>query len=495
MLDLQKQFEIVINILYQYKPTLFATCFTKKMALLLVFGTAYVAYKSQEGADPNKCYEVDPGIELEGKTAVELLPLEQTLSLLEAPICTISFFEGQQNPSDYLRERVAAIVRLNPWLGGRILPDGKQQSIKLYFDETLSSNSDDDVLALAPGIFHCFEEGEIVLDGVEMSDYDRIISSAKVKSNKDLVGKNEPLFKVAVIPTAPQKFAVVVSMSHVGGDAHTFYRIYNMLSPKNPIVALNPVRKLLVSEAIVERMGRQETFYIKNAVATPFFQRSSASNNNNDDPLQTRQVFISSKWLKKRLEREVAHKEGDTTTSSTVEIIRVSPVAVVSSWFFDMTNCTVGLVVDNIRNKLPNFDVTDLDAGNYQTPIPLLRQDYASPELVEMALKGGKRCGSDPPAPLPKFAILGNSTYSIAVDWTQYYPHQLDLDLTKETLHLPLYNVKKLNEQTSKLSLICMHTAQAGQDSGNSRMGALIVAPQSVMEAIEASDFVDGLIL
>jgi hypothetical protein len=37
------------------------------MALLLVAGTAYLAYVNQQ--DPK--YELDPSIELEGKTAVE----------------------------------------------------------------------------------------------------------------------------------------------------------------------------------------------------------------------------------------------------------------------------------------------------------------------------------------------------------------------------------------------------------------------------------------
>lgn len=186
------------------------------MALILVVGVAYTAYTSQEHK-----LDVDPEIDLNGKASVELLPLEQTLSLLEAPLATISFFEGDYlAASEFLRMRVADIVYRNPWLGGWFLKVPGQKDTKLYYDP-----SSDDV---APNILHIYKPGEIVLsfDDHEHIDYDRIADPAKVKYNKDLVGKNLPIWKVSIIPDAitPEKrFALVVSMSHVGGDVHTFY--------------------------------------------------------------------------------------------------------------------------------------------------------------------------------------------------------------------------------------------------------------------------------
>jgi len=452
------------------------------MALILVVGVAYTAYASQEHK-----FELDPDIELDGKESVELLPLEQTLSLLEAPLATISFFEGDYvAASEFLRMRVADIVYRNPWLGGWILQMQGDKAIKLYFDP-----SSDDV---APGIFHMYEPGEIALsyDDHDHVDYDRIAHPAKVNDNKYLVGKNLPIWKVSIIPdavTPNKRFALVVSMSHVGGDAHTFYQIYNMLYRGAPILPLNPRRKLYVSGHVATRMGVQEAYYVKHAVHKPLWRQLSSTSEHGADKLQTRQVYVSSKWLEDRLEQLQEGPDSD------VEVLRVTPFSVVSSWFFQLVQPTVGLVGYSIRNQLANCDLDDLDAGNYQNPIPVTELDYATPQLIEQALRTGRRCGSDPPTPLPGFSR--NATFSISIDWAQHFERGLDLGdkVAKEMQHLPLYNVDKLNEQNSKLSFICLYTANPASEGSPSRMGAMIVAPQSMMETIVASEFVGGVIV
>lgn len=452
------------------------------MALILVVGSAYLAYSNTQN---QKLHQLDPDIDLEGKMSVDLLPLEQTLSLLEAPIATISFFKGDYKvAAEYLRSRVPDIVYRNPWLGGWILQTKDDRSIKLYFDP-----SSDDV---APGILKVYEPGEIHLTtDTSSQDYDHIVHEATVKSNRDLVGKNEPIWKVTIIPcsdTPNTRFALVVSMSHVGGDAHTFHQVYNMLSKGTEIMRLNPLRKYMVSEAAQAHMGRQETFYIKNAVANPIWHRANSGDNN--DALKTRHVYISQTWLDEHLE------QATTEEAESVEIVTVSPLSVVSSWFFQQVDATVGLIAQSVRNKLrPMCDVGDLDAGNYQNPIPVTSVDYATPQLVERALQTLKRCGSDPIAPLPSFSW--DATYSVSIDWNRFRDCGLDLgdDTLTEALHMPLYNVEKLNEQSHKLSFICIYAVgPGGKDGSKSRYGAMIVAPQSVLESIEASDFVDEVI-
>jgi hypothetical protein len=83
------------------------------------------------------------------------------------------------------------------------------------------------------------------------------------------------------------------------------------------------------------------------------------------------------------------------------------------------------------------------------------------------------------------------------VDWTQFFSYQLDLgdDSMRETLHLPIFNVPNIQQQTSKLSLLCLYTAHPKSASQPARMGAMIVAPQSMMQVIEESDFCNGIIV
>ncbi len=61
--------------------------------------------------------------------------------------------------------------------------------------------------------------------------------------NHDLLGKNEALWRISIIPDAvapEERFALVASMSHIAGDACVFYKLYDMLSPQAAIVALDP---------------------------------------------------------------------------------------------------------------------------------------------------------------------------------------------------------------------------------------------------------------
>ena len=94
------------------------------------------------------------------------------------------------------------------------------------------------------------------------------LHGAKVHHNKDLVGKNEPIFKIAIIhdDLNPNKhFSLVTSMSHIGGDKHTGYQIFNMLYRGTVIWAMNPTQKMEVIQAVFDCMGQKEAFYFRNA--------------------------------------------------------------------------------------------------------------------------------------------------------------------------------------------------------------------------------------
>ena len=69
------------------------------MAFILVFGVAYASYQkyNSELSSMSKS-KSEPEINLDGKVSVTLLPLELIANLKEAPISTITFFEG-----DYTR--------------------------------------------------------------------------------------------------------------------------------------------------------------------------------------------------------------------------------------------------------------------------------------------------------------------------------------------------------------------------------------------------------
>lgn len=74
----------------------------------------------------------------------------------------------------------------------------------------------------------------------------------KVPKNHDLIGKNIAMWKVSIIPDCnhpDERFALVVSMSHVAGDAFVTYKLHSMLSEEADVLELNPVRRFDVNKA------------------------------------------------------------------------------------------------------------------------------------------------------------------------------------------------------------------------------------------------------
>ncbi len=406
------------------------------MALILVGTAAYAAYcvmsENEHPLDP----EIPP---LETLKSVSFLPLELALGLMEAPIHTISFFEGNyKEVAETLEQRIKDILFVNPWLGGWLCNENKE--LKLFFDDTSVKR--------APGTFTLYEPGQISLTSdTAYIEYERILSNTNIKvpKNQNLLGKNEALWRISIIPDAvapEERFALVASMSHIAGDACVFYKLYDMLSPKAEIVALNPERKQEVTDQVAQKMGAQEMTYATKAISNPLWDFTQGDT----DPVQSSIFYVSDEWL----ERQIRQLRGQVQ------------------------------------------DVSENDAGNYQVSIPYTEYDYASPELIEKSNTTLRRCGEYSLAALPGGSW--NSTYSVMTNWSSFYTDPVSFgDGLKEVLHLPLYSTVELKDIPSKLSLFCVFTAsqQKDDESHKRRIGASIVAPRSIVQAVEASGIVD----
>jgi hypothetical protein len=77
------------------------------MPFLIVIAAGYQAYAASEKA---KEAAYDPDINLEGKTAITLLKMEQQLSSMEMPLSSVTFFDGNyKDVVPYLESRVKEI--------------------------------------------------------------------------------------------------------------------------------------------------------------------------------------------------------------------------------------------------------------------------------------------------------------------------------------------------------------------------------------------------
>jgi hypothetical protein len=437
------------------------------MALILAGTAAYAAYCAMsENQDP-----LDPDIPpLETLKSVSFLPLELALGLMEAPIHTISFFEGNYKEiAENLEQRIKDILFVNPWLGGWICNEKKE--LKLFYDDT--------GVKRAPGTFTLYEPGKISLTkDTPYVEYEAVLSDTRIKVPKNhvLLGKNEALWRISIIPDAKapeERFALVASMSHIAGDACVFYKLNDMLSPNAEIVALNPERCEQVTDEVRQKMGEQEMTYVTKAISNPLWDYTQG----NTDPVQSSIFYVSEEWL----ERQRGGHAGDD--------ISVSDHALLASTFFITAKPTIAFNIHQLRGQVQ--DVSDEYAGNYQVSIPYTEHDYASPELIEQSNTTLRRCGEYSYARLPGGSW--NSTYSVMTNWSSFYTKPVNFgEGSKEVLHLPLYSTAELKDIPSKLSLFCVFTAsQQDDESGRRRVGASIVAPRSIVQAIEASGIVD----
>ena len=143
----------------------------------------------------------------------QLHPFEEKNVILEGAVSTITWFEGDAaNTASGLRARVKEIVRLNPWLVGKLV---KEPVLSISFDET-------DTLAESAidGVFSFHEDAHYDLRfhlGTPLPD---LAETALKKgficqSSTDILKKGLPFIKVTVIRDSSiqyKRFALLVSL-------------------------------------------------------------------------------------------------------------------------------------------------------------------------------------------------------------------------------------------------------------------------------------------
>lgn len=378
------------------------------MVLIIAISVAAAAYASGSSSDNEAHVDLD----LDGMTVVDLLPLEKTLAIFESPISNIVFMDGDpREAADYLRKKVGEIVCQNPWLGGWLAKDKKDGVVKLFYDPSSEK--------LAPDLFRSFEPLEIPLSRDTPFDLQREVlekaaPSVKVKHNASLIGRNEALWRVSLIPDSDmpsQRFALVVSMSHMLGDGHTFFAVYNMLNSNSPILTLNPKRNLLWARDVEETMGIEEPYYINKIAKSPLWARFQKD----ESVIETRVFFLNEEWVKGQKEawEAVAAAEAAAENAESSSQFRPSPSRsdfavsfasplsaptistndIVTSWFYRLVNATVGLMAYNFRGRLASCGHED--AGSYSCAIPYTAEDYETPALIQQSRTNARRAFAD----------------------------------------------------------------------------------------------------
>lgn len=410
-----------------------------------------------------------PSINRRGKTVVKLLPVEASIPAPISPsIATVTYYQGDHNDfARKIRARVREILKANPWLTGRLDWSDRQAeegNFVLVYDDRSSRNSsvgeaskipprnaEDDVDEKVLDDHFQHDEKHNTNDTTPSLSFNTPLASVGTAAKPFLVEAgyfclrdppNKPLFRVCVVPDAenPKKrFALVVSISHLIADGHTYYQIYNMLDQDASVVSLSPERHTKVMiEAVTKKMGGVEESYLaKMPLGFAFFLLSS---------------FVNVYPVKAEFAAHTVNNEHVTKTKSNhkknnadeASVPFVSTNDVITSDIMSAARADMGMMAVNFRGRLDDDGpLKDTDAGNYEDLIVYLPPDYAEPALVRRSVRTLRRAVTFGTTSIPRsvreFWSRRVRNLTVVTNWSTFARDVRCAGVAPE-LHVPVIN-------------------------------------------------------
>ena len=301
-----------------------------------------------------------------GHESIKLLRFEK-VQLRSPTVPRVTFYEGRP-PMDFIREKVAELCRKNPWLQGRLTNDNGR--VVLRYPK--SPNGIDRYLRVIDVPSMSFDMG--------FPEFADALKELSPKRGNLCVDKEEDLFRIIVVNISENRFALVLAMSHVYSDGHTFYQVHKMLSstaPVRPLIVERIYSSLADIDAVIP--GGHDTF---RWMLSPGFVVNMASS-----MLLRRRPKLHLFTVNQRM---IDERKKDYEANHKPKFISSNDV--LTSEFFSKTDCDVMLMTVNFRGRLPHL--TADHAGNYQSVIAYQREDFASPELIRTGLSDYRRAVS-----------------------------------------------------------------------------------------------------
>jgi hypothetical protein len=346
---------------------------------------------------------------------IELFKMEKALYTRdEPPISTLTWFQGDyRNAAAILENRVALIVQANPWLGGNIVKRGSGNTLYLAYSSTKRLKSSDFFTCLDPNDSPIARETPLF----QLAD---LAKQCLLKN-----GKNQPLFKVSLLPcqTNPNTaFAVVVVVSHLAGDGHTFYQIHNMLCSQEPVFGLLAKRISETTPLQKKALSREVDGCVLQSVPTLVNLVYGFIRSKTVGPATQARIILLDPPAMQQAKLDAA-----------VDVPFVSTNDVVTSWFLQHTQCTNGFMILNFRNRLPGH--TDRHAGNYMNYMYFGRPDSERPNLIRQSLHTLKRIVTNHQMPSWWDCLTGST--AMITNWASFANANF-IEGCVEDLHVPL---------------------------------------------------------
>jgi len=337
-------------------------------------------------------------------------------------VSTITFYEGKgEEQMKYFEDRLIEIVRLNPWLEGRIEKVGDRVHL---LHKPFQGRLHPKTLALVRD-----SQLNEAMDYEEMTDR---VSNLVVKPGNETLGQDEPLFRVTIIHISDTKYALFFSLSHVIADGHTYYSLYHMLSMTVSPQPLILAREHSFSQQLDQTMHGNDTY-------TWFFSPGMTIN-----ILLRLLGYPKTKVLRKDISKswiaaqKTKHENTKTTGDSSVAFVSTNDI--LTSWYFTTFGCDVGVMAMNFRNRFTGL--TDHHAGNYEALVAYQSDDFTAPAAIRQSLPLFHR-KHKASQPLPSFWASTTTSVSVLSTWATFYT-QIVLPHSNHLYHMPYFPNKDI---------------------------------------------------
>lgn len=370
-----------------------------------------------------------------GQTVALLENEISVLGLLNPSIDTLTFFEGKP-PIDVLRERVGQLVASNLWVAGRLV-SREGGSVELWVPE-----ASDAELAFSHGEALGLSASSPPEEMIERT------SHLAVKLGLECIDVEEPLFRVSLLTTGENSFALHVSLSHTIGDAATYYALYAMLDPGSP----SPPTRLDAT--------RIPSFNL--ASAAPIFSRAwseshaplhSSKQEGAGGVAETLAMFRASSRSAARQKSVSVHSideswvaEAKLTHAAAAQAAGfgfLSTNDILASWFFASSGATIGTLACDCRGRVGGVPgPSELRPGNYLAPIYLNQQELSTPvgvrSKVEATIERARRVEAGDDVPVEMGVRVGPASMVCNVtNWSSAY-RQINFEGCNNVAHLPV---------------------------------------------------------
>ncbi|WP_108650628.1 hypothetical protein [Dongshaea marina] len=368
------------------------------------------------------------GSEKHYNSVVELLPQERTNLLLTESMTVSTLFEGKV-PEEFIEARLKEIVSVNPWVRSRLVtnPESGQPGLSYPHDD------------FTPGeLFKSVHLSELGMDGggfetmIKQSS-SRFITKQQqglyVRQGIHCIDKDESLIKITVCEGDKHNFILIVSMSHVLGDAATFYQLYGMLSPESEVKFLESKRCFEVVDNLSHLPDEIRGFSCDNrkrlahvfkdmklnkrqCLINGFRIKEESQYDEQPDHHKSGFFRINKAWVDQEKQAVLAHSDGSAYVSTN---------DILTSWFMKTSEAHCGLLAVNLRGR--DLRLKDNQVGNYVLASILYPDEFASARNVRQFVDSLDSYHlSDSQESTPSNRVL-------ITNWTQYY---VDLDLGPE---------------------------------------------------------------